>query len=67
MMYGGKFKDFHIVGNCGGFLIKFWFLGFIFLNREFCDKILIFSDLANYGYKSQMKYKYLFVFLYVQI
>ncbi len=26
MMYGGKFKDFHIVGNCGGFLINFWFL-----------------------------------------
>jgi hypothetical protein len=41
-MYRGKSKDFSIVGNCGGFLIKFWFLGFFF-EHGICDRILIFS------------------------
>jgi hypothetical protein len=44
MMNGENFNDFHIAGNCGGFLIKFWFLGFIFLNREFVTQYYFFQN-----------------------
>jgi hypothetical protein len=44
MMDGEKFKDFHIVGNCGGFLVKFWFLGIFFLNREFMTEYYFFQN-----------------------